>query len=202
MIWFTASFVLWAVVHSVTAAPGPKAFFRRLMGERVYDGWYRLLYNLFATLTFLPVLYLLAILIPGTPVWVVPRPLSYGVNLVQLLGLLGLLVALWQTDVWEFAGLRQAFRFVSGQKELTRPSQLVTGGTYALMRHPLYFFSLLIIWFTPNLRLNVLALNVVMTLYFLIGSYYEERRLLAYFGEAYREYRQQVPYLFPIKIGR
>jgi protein-S-isoprenylcysteine O-methyltransferase Ste14 len=202
MVWFVASFILWAVVHSITAAAGFKAAMRRLMGDRAYDGWYRLLYNLFATVTFLPVLYFLVVLVPKTPLWVIPRPYSYVANLVQLLGFLGLLLALWQTDVWEFIGLRQALRYLTRQSEPAVPAQLVTSGTYALMRHPLYFFSLLIIWFTPGLTLDRLALNVVITLYFWIGAYYEERRLAANFGEAYREYQRRVPYLLPFKLVR
>jgi hypothetical protein len=39
---------------------------------------------------------------------------------------------------------------------------------------------------------------IMITLYFIIGSLLEERKLLAYYGEAYREYRQRVPGLFPL----
>ena len=44
---------------------------------------------------------------------------------------------------------------------------------------------------------NVLALNIGITLYFWIGSIYEERRLVAEFGEAYREHQRRVPRLVP-----
>jgi len=202
MIWFVVSFILWAMAHSITAAAGPKETIRRLMGVRAYEGWYRLLYNLFAAATFIPVVYFLVILVPKTPVWLIPLPYSHGVNLVRLLGFLGLLLALWQTDLWQFTGLRQAQRYLAKQDEPAVPAQLVTGGTYRLMRHPLYFFSLVIIWFTPRLTLDGLALNVVMTLYFWIGAHYEERHLAKTFGESYREYQRRVPYLLPFKVGR
>ena len=40
-------------------------------------------------------------------------------------------------------------------------------------------------------------MHLVLTAYFIIGSILEERRLLARFGDAYREYQQRVPMLIP-----
>ena len=39
---------------------------------------------------------------------------------------------------------------------------------------------------------------IALTLYFLIGSRLEERKLLVYHGERYREYRRFVPALIPL----
>jgi protein-S-isoprenylcysteine O-methyltransferase Ste14 len=76
----------------------------------------------------------------------------------------------------------------------------VTRGSYAYVRHPLYFFSLLLIWFLPIMTLSALLFSSMATLYFWIGSIYEERRLSATFGDAYSQYKQRVPRLIPIKI--
>jgi protein-S-isoprenylcysteine O-methyltransferase Ste14 len=35
------------------------------------------------------------------------------------------------------------------------------------------------------------------TFYFWLGSIYEERKLLAFFGQAYRDYHKRVPRLIP-----
>ncbi len=47
------------------------------------------------------------------------------------------------------------------------------------------------------MTVNILAFNVASTLYFWIGSIFEERKLIAEFGPAYRLHQQQVPRLFP-----
>lgn len=202
MFYFILSFVLWAVVHSVTAASGPKATIRRMMGEKAYEGLYRLIYNIFSAITFLPVLILLATRVPDTRIWEISTPVNLAAYLVQFVGLLGLLVSLWQTDIWDFAGLRQAIDYLNGRKDQLRPAKLITNGPYALVRHPLYFFSLVMIWFVPRMTLDILCFNLLATLYFGIGSYYEEKRLLKNFGEDYREYKQRVPALLPVKLRR
>lgn len=198
MLLFSLTFIVWAVVHSVTAAAAFKNFIRQKIGAYACEGLYRLLYNLLAFLTLLPVLYFLITAVPATVIWTIPQPFDLVARLVQGVGFVGLLVALLQTDVWEFAGIRQAVRYLSGEDDLTLPPKLVTSGTYALVRHPLYFFSLLIIWFNPLVTLQILIFNIMATVYLWVGSTYEERRLAAAFGERYRAYRQKVPRLIPI----
>ena len=43
-------------------------------------------------------------------------------------------------------------------------------GVYGLVRHPLYFFSLLVLWFTPQMTLHWLVFVILATVYFLVGS--------------------------------
>ena len=40
---------------------------------------------------------------------------------------------------------------------------------------------------------NLLALNIGLTAYILIGATFEERKLLSQFGETYADYRQEDP---------
>jgi len=202
MIWFVIGFVIWAVVHSVTAASETKSAFRERFGERAYQGWYRLLYNLISLLTFLPILYILWTHIPQVTLWTIPYPLRIASMIIQLLALVGLAISLLQTDVWSFMGLRQAARFLQGADDPAVPDRFVRTGTYRWVRHPLYFFSLLFLWLNPVMTLGSFLFNVLATLYFWIGSIYEERRLLAAFGEAYEEYKRSVPGLVPIRIFR
>ena len=101
-----------------------------------------------------------------------------------------LLVALLQTDSLSFAGLRQLF-------EEEKSGTLVIHGLYRLVRHPLYAFSLLFIWLTPTVSQNSLTVYIGATLYTLIGAYFEERKLLREFGEAYAEYKSKTPMLVP-----
>jgi len=200
MIWFLVGFVIWALVHSVTADSSTKTAFRKRFGERAYQGLYRLLYNLISVVTFLPILYILWTQIPQMTLWTIPYPWRIITMGIQLLALLGLAISLLQTDIWSFIGLRQAARFWQGAVDPAVPDQLITTGTYRWMRHPLYSFSLLFIWLNPDMMLETFLFNVLATLYFWIGSVYEERRLLAAFGEAYKEYQRGVPRLLPIRL--
>ena len=204
-LWFLLAFLFWALLHSVTAARPFKAWVRRLVGERAYAGFYRFFYNVVAVISFLPVLYLLATAIPGTILWRVPRPVSFAFLLVQGIGLVGLLLSVWQTDIWRFAGVRQMVRYLNGEPDPEPPATFVRNGTYALVRHPLYFFSMLVIWFTPVMALNTLIFNLLATVYFYVGALHEERRLAATFGERYRRYQEEVPAFIPLwrlEIGK
>lgn len=160
---------------------------------------YRLGYNLFAFLTILPVLWVLWTQVPDRLLWRIPAPFDWLALGMQFVGFVGLIVALLQTDLWEFVGLRQAVNFLAGKEQLLPPAKLVTGGMYAFVRHPLYFFSLLILWPNPTMTLQTLILNVMATMYLWAGSRVEERRLTAVFGEAYTIYQQRVPGLLPIR---
>jgi protein-S-isoprenylcysteine O-methyltransferase Ste14 len=202
MTLFIISFIIWASWHSITASRRTKAVVRRWIGDRVYEGWYRLFYNVFSFVTILPVVYILWTMVPETVLWQIPEPFSYVALAVQLVGVGGLAVSLWQTDIWEFVGLRQTWRYVQGEDEMTLPPKLVTSGTYSFVRHPLYFFSVLLLWFSPVMTLNSGAFNLLATAYFWAGSRVEERRLADYFGETYAAYRKRVPGLVPMPWRR
>ncbi len=201
MIPFIFAFTVWAVVHSLTASLRFKAKMQQLMGRRAYDGLYRLLYNLFSVVTFLPVIVLAASALPDGVVWALPSPFSWIFILIQVAGLAGLVVSLIQTGLLQFAGLSQALGYLTGKAEIDDEPPLVTSGMYAYVRHPLYFFSLVVLWFAPFVTWQTLAFDLAATAYFWIGSVHEERKLLRVYGEAYEHYRQRVPRLFPIKPG-
>jgi protein-S-isoprenylcysteine O-methyltransferase Ste14 len=65
------------------------------------------------------------------------------------------------------------------------------------VRHPWYFLSLLIIW-TRDMPPAMLLTAILATLYFVIGSYLEERKLRVYYGDVYRQYQLKVPALIPL----
>jgi hypothetical protein len=54
--------------HSLTAAARVKSFVRSLLGERIFLGWYRLLYNVVSIITLAPALYL-TIIQTGQTIW-------------------------------------------------------------------------------------------------------------------------------------
>jgi protein-S-isoprenylcysteine O-methyltransferase Ste14 len=176
------SLALWGVVHSFLASHLAKDLigFRRL---------YRLLYNVFSVISFAPILYLLVIL-EDSLLYQVPVPGSWVMRGGQALSALLLLVAVLQTDTLSFIGLRQLV-------EEEKSGQLVTRGLYKVVRHPLYLFSLTFLWLSPSMSVNSLVFNIGVTAYFIIGAYFEERKLLRDFGEAYAEYKRCTSFLIP-----
>ena len=86
-----------------------------------------------------------------------------------------------------------ALMYISGNK--TR--ELITEGPYSMVRHPLYFFSLVMIWSCPDLSLDRLLFNVLWTGWTAFATALEERDLVTYLGDAYEEYQRKVPMLIP-----
>lgn len=193
MFWLIITVALWGIVHSLLASLAFKNFLRRTLGDEFMKS-YRLLYNLFAVVSFLPVLYLLFVL-PDQPLYQVPAPWRVLMLAGQGLSALLLFVAILQTDILSFAGLRQ----LVGEE---RSGSLVTDGLYRFVRHPLYTFTLLVLWLTPTMNVNTFIVFAALTIYILVGIIFEERKLLRVFGQEYENYRSVTPMLIPgLKFG-
>jgi len=187
--------VVYGFIHSLLATLGAKAKARQWFGSAT-DRWYRLAYNFFGIVSFLPILGLVAAY-PGERLYVIPAPWSYFTLAGQLLALLALAVGLIQTGVWSFLGFEQML-----VNSPASPSEMVIGGLYRWVRHPLYTAGLVFIWLTPIMTSGLLALNIGLTVYLVVGAYYEERKLVREFGEAYTQYQQETPMLIPGLIRR
>ncbi len=189
MLWLSLSVLLWGLFHSLLASHQAKELSRRWFGDRVAR-FYRLEYNLFSCVSFLPVL-ALAALTPDRTLYLIPLPWSGLMVAGQLLAVVALVAGFRQTDAWEFLGLRQ----LSGPAEAR--SGLVTGGLYRYIRHPLYSAGLAFIWLMPLMTVNLLVINSALTVYVIVGAIFEERKLCRVFGQAYADYAAITPMLIP-----
>ena len=108
----------------------------------------------------------------------------------QGLAVIFLIIGVVQTDALSFIGLHQIF-------EEEKPAQLLTSGLYRFMRHPLYTFGLLVLWLTPRVTVNLFTFYLGLTVYIIVGAYFEERKLLREFGQAYEDYERVTPMLIP-----
>jgi methanethiol S-methyltransferase len=178
---------LYGLLHSALAASRVK--------DRVAHHWpalvpaYRLLFNLLATLLLLPPLWL-TWRVPGEALWHWPAWIAW---LAALATLAGYLWSLRWYDGLDFIGLTQ-WR-TRGRATATTDS-LVFSPLHRHVRHPWYSLGLLMLW-TRDLNAAWLVAAVTVTLYLVVGSRLEERKLVAQFGETYRRYQQQVPALVP-----
>jgi len=188
MFWLILVILVWGVVHSIMASLGFKNLLQRTFGSG-FMRFYRLFYNVFSVLSFAPILYLMIIL-PNRDLYQVSSPWNYLMLAGQGLSVLMLFVAVLQTDTLAFIGLRQIFTDDENGK-------LVTGGFYRFVRHPLYTFGLLILWLTPSMSVNSLVVYVSLTVYILVGAYFEEQKLLRIFGQEYADYKSVTPMLIP-----
>jgi protein-S-isoprenylcysteine O-methyltransferase Ste14 len=196
-----AAMLIYGVLHSLTAAIRVKAVIVALMGQRAYLGLYRLFYNSISAITLLPVLALI-VAEPGRDVWSVDGAPALAFRALQLVGVLGVLISFIQIDALRFAGLRQVLAYLNGESLPLPPEPLSRGGVYGLVRHPLYFFSMLFLWFEPMMSAAWLGFCIGSTLYFLLGSLLEERKLHKAFGEDYAAYQREVAWMIPfVKRG-
>lgn len=180
----------YGMIHSWLASLRFKAWLRSWVGPGM-DRWYRLAYNLFATLSLLPVL-ALPLALPDRSLYAISFPWSLFTLVLQGLAALVLAWGLLQTGLGAFLGLTQLFGLAS-----TGPDQLVTGGLYHWVRHPLYTAGLMFIWLVPVMTWNLLALNLGLTIYLVAGAMLEERKLIRKFGAVYLQYRRRTPMLIP-----
>jgi methanethiol S-methyltransferase len=190
----------WLVLLAVLAYGGVHSFLASLWVKRGARRWfgaladraYRLLYNVIAVVSFLPVLALVGLL-PDRTLYTIPLPWVLITSVGQLAAIAVLVLGLLQTDVWSFLGFRQLVQ----PETAGEPARLVLKGLYRWVRHPLYTAGLVFIWLTPVMTVNVLAMNIGLTIYIVVGALLEERKLLSEYGQAYTDYRRRTPMLIP-----
>lgn len=106
-----------------------------------------------------------------------------------------LLVALQVAGLWLVVRAVRAIRALElAGIESPRPHRddLQVRGPYALVRHPLYLGWILAVGGASHMTGDRLLFAGVTTLYIAVAIPWEERGLIAEFGEAYERYRRQV----------
>lgn len=94
-------------------------------------------------------------------------------------------------------GIREISTHLKGKT--AKESFFTVRGSYRWVRHPLYFFCLMIIWAQVSVTTDRLVFNGLWTLWIIIGTFLEERDLIVSFGDVYRNYQRSVPMLIPYK---
>ena len=202
----TAAF---ALVHSVLASRRAKGAARRAVGDRARNGWYRVFFNGQAVAT-AGALLLYSRRLPDATLYEIHGPLRLLLRTGQLAGLAFGAMAAREVGVARMAGTTSLARWGRGADVVPREPEaqgpgpdwsgrrLVVGGPFRYTRHPLNLAPLPVLWLNPVMTANLLAFNVAATLYFVVGSWHEEQRLLAAYGDAYEEYRRSgVPFYLP-----
>ena len=71
-------------------------------------------------------------------------------------------------------------------------------GVLGLVRHPWYTAVALLLW-AQDLDLPRLVTSAILTVYLIVGTLLEERKLVHEFGDTYASYQQRVSMFVPLK---
>lgn len=195
-VWILLACAIYGAIHSILASITLKEWTARKVGRSAYQRFYRLFFVLAAFITTLPLLALVPLL-PDRKLYTIPAPWVYLTLFVQILAVIGIIAGVMQTGMMDFLGIRQLLEPHHSQSSAASEGKLVTGGLYHWVRHPLYTATFLVLWLAPIMTWNLLALNIGLSAYLLIGIVFEERKLVRQFNQEYIEYRKKTPRIFP-----
>lgn len=182
---------LFAVQHSGMARPAFKAWLTRALPRPLERSTYVLLTSLVLALVFWqwrP--------IPGV-VW--ETRVAWSVYLLTALSALGWLLVLTATfaiNHFDLFGLRQVW--LAARNRPYTHLNFVEGFYYRMVRHPLMLGFIIAFWATPRMTWGHLVFSVATTGYILVAvKFMEERDLVRFHGDRYREYQHRVPMICP-----
>ena len=193
LIWNAVMLTIFAVQHSVMARKGFKAWWTKIVPPAVERSTYVLAASLVLgglCWHWRPI---------DGDVWSVQDP--WAVTAIQAVFWLGwgiLLLATFLINHFELFGLRQVYAQMVGSQIPVQ--EFHTPFLYKYVRHPIYLGFIMAFWATPEMTYGHLLFAIGGTGYILVGIWFEERDLVAHFGDRYRTYMKQVGMLLP-RIG-
>jgi len=176
-------------LHSLLASSGVKIWIGGRW-SRFMRG-YRIAYNLIASVALLPVLWLIHATESGW-LWQWRGAWGWLSDAIALAAIACFFASARAYDMGEFLGLRQ----LSGHP-VDELRTFTLSSFHRFVRHPWYCIALVLIW-TRDMNGPLLVSALSITIYFIVGSRLEERKLIASYGETYRQYMAKVPGLIPL----
>lgn len=183
---FFGLWVIYYALHSLLAANAVKS--KVPLPAQAY----RFLYSGFAGLGLLFVLFFGASL--ESTYMILPSAVTEYVGLIMTaIGVLVIKRGFRKYSFREFMGIK---------KEET--GTLQTDGLQAYIRHPLYTGTILLVMgyviFNPLLVNGITLFSLFLYLPF--GIHFEEKKLIKQYGQAYLDYKEKVPSLFPNRLRK
>jgi len=196
LFWYCFVWIAWCAMHSILIDPLVVKYFKNSMGGRAV--YYRLTYNVLSLLTLLPLLVI---------TWIDRGDVVFAWSgwtvLIRLFLFLGAMVCFLGGakgyDLQNFLGLKQ---IREGRESLLMGDHqsFSEAGVFGFLRHPWYLGTFLFVWsiFGTYYEKNF-ACVLILSCYLVLGTYLEERKILAEHGDMYRAYQARVSMFFPVK---
>jgi protein-S-isoprenylcysteine O-methyltransferase Ste14 len=195
-LFLALAWTAYCALHSAMISESATGLLKRSLGDAFR--FYRLFFNSVAVLTLIPVLWYSHSLkqeaiIRWEGVWLVPR------YFLLACGILLVVAGARHYSLGQFVGISQLRKASSGG--LAAGGGIDSSGILGLVRHPWYTAVVLLLW-ARDLDVAVLVANGVLTVYIVVGTLLEERKLVHEFGDAYRSYQARVSMFVPLKWAR
>lgn len=134
------------------------------------------------------------------PLIALDGPARWLLRALALAAMLGIIWGVRALGSFDAFGVRPIIAKLRGRE--LRELPLAVRGPYRWVRHPLYTCILVLLWCFPDLSADRLLLDIILTVWMVLGTVLEERDLVSRFGETYMRYQRDVPMLIPWRIPR
>ncbi len=187
---------MWCIIHSGMISLSFDKFVKNQLKSNYK--FYRLFYNLVALVTFVP-LVLFQLSLKGMVLFRWEGNLMFlQITLFAIVILLFISGGL-KYDMLQLFGIRQIKSGVS-HSTLSESGDINTSGILGITRHPWYLAALIFIWIcSRDMYISTFIFNIILSIYIIIGTVLEERKLIIELGDNYRDYKEKVSMLFPTK---
>lgn len=185
----------WGVQHSAMARQGFKDWLVRFVPTHLER----------ATYVLASAIALTALLVFWQPMagvlWQVEAPAAVvSLWVLNALGWFGVPVASFLIDHFDLFGLKQAF--MQWRHKSFERKGFVMPWLYRYVRHPMMTALMVGLWAAPTMTVSHFALSLGLTVYVVIGVYFEERSLRRELGADYVTYQASTPKFLPRLAGR
>lgn len=190
LIFNTALSITFFLQHSIMVRPS----FKQRLSKIIPDAQHGAIYSIFSgIILFIVIIFWQA----AAPLWEAQGLTRLFMRLLFILPIMGFFWAVKSLGFFDPFGIQAIFERA---RNIKPPAiKFVVRGPYRWVRHPLYFFILIMIWSCPELSTDRLLFSIMWSVWIIIGAILEEKDLISQFGDTYRQYQKSVPMLLPYK---
>jgi protein-S-isoprenylcysteine O-methyltransferase Ste14 len=191
LLWIT-----WCVIHSGMISLTVTGYLKNVLGS--FYKFYRLFFNLIALTTFIPLIFYSKSL--KGPVLFRWEGYLTIIQIALLIIVISLFISgLYKYNIMQVLGIRQ-IKSGKSHSTLSESGDIDTSGILSITRHPWYLATVILVWtYFREMYVSTLIVNIILSIYLVIGTILEERKLIIELGDSYRDYMNRVSMLFPTK---
>lgn len=179
--------------HSIMARPGFKRIWTRIVPQAIERSTYVFVSNIV----------LIGLMWYWQPIpiviWQFTGVLWWAMTILFVAGWLMVPAVSLMINHFDLFGTRQVWLHLRGREYTSLPFR--TPMLYSIVRHPLYVGWALFFWATPVMTVGHALFAASLSGYMVIATFFEERDLIAHFGQQYVQYARRVPRFLPWPKG-